>query len=273
MFVSEYETLLRANNLDHPNIVETLSVFKYEENGLQYFNFAFPLALGNLKRLFRGDYDAEQSILQACESLWHQYAPLTSAVAYLHDSMNTAHRDIEPSNILIYPSKAPGELVLKLTDFGLAVDLTKAISWEHGTLAAQSALTYDSPEMPKENSKRIPSAKELLSNDVWKLGCVFTEMTAFLTSGSRGIVEFRNHITTTEGKIRSDFFNDTRFDDGEKVKLEVFEWMDSISAIGAPGVRASQLNPILKKMLAKSVERPSASEVFLSLAKVRLSHA
>lgn len=270
MFVSEYEALRRANELNHPNIVETLSVFKYEESGLQYFNFAFPLALGNLKRLFRGDYDAEQSVQEACGSLWHQYAPVTSALAYLHDSMNTAHRDIKPSNILVYPSKSPGDLILKITDFGLAVDLTKAVSWEHGTLAAQSALTYDSPEMPKENSARIPSAKELLSNDVWKLGCVFTEMTAFLTSGSRGIVDFRNHITTTEGKIRSDFFNDTRFDDGEKVKPEVLEWMDNISASGVAGGRASQLNPILKKMLAKSVERPSATEVFSALAKVSL---
>ncbi|KAG6357757.1 hypothetical protein INS49_013636 [Diaporthe citri] len=271
VFVSEYKALWRANKLDHPNIVETLSVFQYEENGLQYFNFAFPLALGNLKRLFRGDYDADQSVLQARGSLWHQYAPLTSAVAYLHDSTNTAHRDIKPSNILMYLSKVPGELILKITDFGLAVDLTKAISWEHGTLAAQSAQTYDSPEMPKGDSKGIPSAKELLSNDIWKLGCVFTEMTAFLTSGSRGIVDFRNHITTTEGKIRSDCFNDTMVDDGEKVKSEVLEWMDNIPASAVAGLRASQLNPILKKMLAKSIERPSASEVFSSLAKIPFS--
>lgn len=272
MFVSEYEALRRANKLDHPNIVKTLSAFKYEEDGLQYFNFAFPLALGNLQRLFRGNYNAEQSVLQACGSLWHQYAPLTSAVAYLHDSMNTAHRDIKPSNILIYPSKERGELILKLTDFGLAVDLTKAISWEHGTLAAHAALTYDSPEMTKENIRRLPSAKELLSNDIWKLGCVFTEMTAFLTSGSRGIVDFRNHITATNVNIGSEFFNDTRFDDGEKVKPEVFEWMNNIPASGVAGLRASRLNPILKKMLAISTERPSASEVFSSLEKVRLSH-
>ena len=113
-------------------------------------------------------------------------------VAYLHDSAQMAHRDIKPSNILIYEDLvAGGDLVLKLTDFGLSIDLTNALTWEHGSLALQSAWRHDSPESRRmtpnvgatttsSEKVRIPSARDLLGNDMWKLGCVFTEMITFL---------------------------------------------------------------------------------------------
>ncbi|UPK95247.1 hypothetical protein LCI18_006182 [Fusarium solani-melongenae] len=145
-----------------------------------------------------------------------------------------AHRDIKPSNILIYETpSSEGNLILKLTDFGLSIDLSKALTWEHGSRALQSAWQYDSPESRRASPSvgikspilekiHIPSATDLLANDIWKLGSVFTEMVAFLVcGGSMGVVDFRDHITTTEGKISSDMFNDTRFDDSEKVKDQV----------------------------------------------------
>ena len=79
-------------------------------------------------------------------------------VAYLHDSAQMAHRDIKPSNILIYEDLvAGGDLVLKLTDFGLSIDLTNALTWEHGSLALQSAWRYDSPESRRQAQKRSAS--------------------------------------------------------------------------------------------------------------------
>ncbi|KAK2034507.1 hypothetical protein LX32DRAFT_397815 [Colletotrichum zoysiae] len=91
-----------------------------------------------------------------------------------------------------------------------------------------SALHYDSPEMrlafthSKENKfQELPSPKQLLSSDIWELGCVFTELAAFVVGGSAGVTDFRDAITTETGNISSDAFNDVWFDHGERVKPEV----------------------------------------------------
>lgn len=252
-------------------------MFRSEMNGNMYFNFMLPLALGNLKRLFRGSYgDNLRLHTRAQDSLWGQFAGLSSAVAYLHDSIQMAHRDIKPSNILIYEEAvAGGNLVLKLTNFGLSVDLSKALTWEEGSLALQSAWLYDSPELrraspngattPSSDKIRIPSARDLLANDIWKLGCVFTEMVSFLVcGGSAGVSEFRDYITTTEGKVSSDMFNDTRFDDGENVKTQVLDWFSHVSG---KDVRAKWLEPILREMLLKSAQRPTITHVCEALVE------
>ena len=202
-------------------------------------------------------------------------------VAYLHDSAQMAHRDIKPSNILIYEDLvAGGDLVLKLTDFGLSIDLTNALTWEHGSLALQSAWRHDSPESRRmtpnvgatttsSEKVRIPSARDLLGNDMWKLGCVFTEMITFLVCGSSaGVIKFRDYITTTEGEVSSDMFNDTRFDDGEKVKQQVIGWLNQVSD---KDVRAEGLKPIRLEMLLESARRPTITRVCEALIKVNTS--
>lgn len=285
VFRNEYEALHRANTMRHPNIVETLAAFKSEagQPKVYHLNFVFPRALGNLKQLFRGDFD---KLLQAkaAESLWQQFPGLLSAIVYLHEEMHTAHRDLEPSNILIYSkgsskdinelSEWANDLVLKIADFGLSVDLTNVgSSFEPGSIALRSAWAYDAPELhrswpnlPKDESQpiEIPSSKELLSNDIWKLGVVFVEMTAFLaTGGSKGILTFRNHIKTTEDNIETDFVYG-RFHDGEKVKPEVLEWLTQVSR-GTH--RVEKLRPILENMLGSGAERHTAREIMSQLTK------
>ncbi|KAL2673994.1 hypothetical protein Neosp_012440 [[Neocosmospora] mangrovei] len=235
-------------SLNHPHLIEMLSVFRYEENGAQYFNFVFPLALGDLRGLFRGSHYEEIELQKrAQDSLWDQFAGLSSAVAYLHVSIQMAHRDIKPSNILIYEESS-----------------------SEGGLAQQCAWTYDSPKIrrgsPNDGSKapnaerfHIPSATDLLANDIWKLGCVFTEMLVFLVcGGSTGVAIFRDSILTTENNISYDIFDDTRFDDGEKVKDQVLVWIDQMAF---EDMRAECLQPILGEMLAKSAQRPTIAQV------------
>lgn len=280
VFRTEYEALRRANTLKHPNIVETLAAFKSEADqpGVCHLNFVFPMALGNLKRLFRGDFDENLELqAQASASLWEQFAGLASAIVYLHEVMHTAHRDLKPSNILIYPKSSQGrinELVLKITDFGLSVDLTNAgSSFERGSLALRSAWAYDAPELhrgspnpPDDDSQpiRIPSLTELLSNDIWKLGIVFVEMAVFLASGgSKGISAFREYITTTEGNFQTDLLYH-RFHDGERVKPEVLEWLAQVSQ---DSHQVGELRPILQNMLRESGKRYTAREILSRLIK------
>ncbi|KAF5692856.1 serine threonine kinase [Fusarium denticulatum] len=273
-FWTEYESLKRLKSLNHPHLIETLSVFRSEMGTTQHFNFLFPLALSNLKRLFRDPYVPVSLRNRKIDSLWGQIPGLSSAVAYLHDSAHIAHRDIKPSNILIYEDPSVNGLSLKLTDFGLSVDLSRARTWEQGSRARQSAWLYDSPEARNaspiagvESSARIkiPSSSDLMANDIWKLGCVFTEMLAYLVGGgSSGVHDFRNHITTTEDNISSDVFNDTRFDDGEKVKPQVLEFIDRMAC---KDYRAEMLRSVISDMLAKSRKRPTIAHVCEKLAE------
>ncbi|OBS29445.1 hypothetical protein FPOA_03381 [Fusarium poae] len=274
-FWTEYESLKRLTTLEHPHLIETLSVFRSETNGIQYFNFVFPLALSNLKRLFRDFFVPLPLRSRNIQSLWGQFPGLSSAVAHLHDSAHMAHRDIKPSNILIYEDPSGKDLILKLTDFGLSVDLSRARTWEQGSRARQSAWLYDSPEvrkaspmteMAQSNEKiSIPSASDLMSNDIWKLGCVFTEMLAYLVcGGSTGVNEFRDHITTTEDKISSDVFNDTRFDDGEQIKPQVLEFLERMAC---KDTRARMLQATISEMLSKSALRPTIKRVCENLAQ------
>ncbi|KAG4277154.1 serine/threonine protein kinase [Fusarium proliferatum] len=273
-FWAEYESLKRLKSLNHPHLIETLSVFRSEMGTTQHFNFLFPLALSNLKRLFRDPFVPVPLRNRNIDSLWGQIPGLSSAVAYLHDSAHMAHRDIKPSNILIYEEPSGTGLSLKLTDFGLSVDLSRARTWEQGSRARQSAWLYDSPEvrnaspMPGvETSARIkiPSSSDLMANDIWKLGCVFTEMLAYLVcGGSSGVEAFRDHITTTEDNISSDVFNDTRFDDGEQVKPQVLEFIERMAS---NDYRAQMLQSVISDMLAKSALRPTIAEVCEDLAE------
>ncbi|KAL5598152.1 hypothetical protein FOBRF1_011945 [Fusarium oxysporum] len=274
-FWAEYESLKRLKSLNHPHLIETLSVFRSEMGTTQHFNFVFPLALSNLKRLFRDSYVPVPLRNRNLDSLWGQIPGLSSAVAYLHDSAHMAHRDIKPSNILIYEEPSGTGLSLKLTDFGLSVDLSRARTWEQGSRARQSAWLYDSPEVrnaspitgvAEPSAKiKIPSSSDLMANDIWKLGCVFTEMIAFLVGGgSAGVAEFRDHITTTEGNVSSDVFNDTRFDDGEQVKPQVLEFIDRMAY---KDYRAGMLQAMISGMLAKSALRPTIAHVCEKLAE------
>ncbi|KAF5644454.1 serine threonine kinase [Fusarium sp. NRRL 52700] len=275
-FWAEYESLKRLKSLNHPHLIETLSVFRSEIGTTQHFNFLFPLALSNLKRLFRDYFVPVPLRHRNLYSIWGQFSGLSSAVAYLHDSAHMAHRDIKPSNILIYEDPSGTGLSLKLTDFGLSIDLSRARTWEQGSRARQSAWLYDSPEVRKASpmasstdpSSRIsiPSSSDLMANDIWKLGCVFTEMLAYLVrGGSSGVEEFRSYITTTEDKISSDVFNDTRFDDGEQVKPQVLEFIDRLAY---QDYRAGMLQSIIKEMLAKSAVRPTIALVCENLAEI-----
>ncbi|KAF5968001.1 serine/threonine protein kinase [Fusarium bulbicola] len=272
-FWAEYESLKSLKSLNHPHLVETLSVFRSEMGGTQHFNFLFPLALSNLKRLFRDSHVPAPLRNRNLDSLWGQIPGISSAVAYLHDSAYMAHRDIKPSNILIYEEPSSSGLSLKLTDFGLSVDLSRARTWEQGSRARQSAWLYDSPEVRNaspmtgvETSTRIkiPSALDLMANDIWKLGCVFTEMLAYLVGGgSSGVEAFRDYITTTEDNVSSDVFNDTRFDDGEQVKPQVLEFIERMAH---KDHRAEMLQSVISDMLAKSALRPTITDVCEKLA-------
>lgn len=291
-FLQEYDALRAATRGRHRNIVDFLNAFRYAEGKKAvYYNFSFPLAAGNLKQLFclssahpiqetkniktepipprfpEGFYSV------ALKSLWSEFEGLASALAYLHDECKIVHSDIKPSNILLYEGHGvPTVIIAKLTDFGLAVDIQTKLTWRLGTQEARSAWQYDAPEirdyfsegqpLSRESSASRstlkPTSEELKSGDVWKLGSIFIELLSFLVKGDTGVLQFRKFITTTHDELTSDDISDTRFNDGEKVKDEVLEWLSCLATID---LRAQEMEALLRSMLDVNSSRPSAAVI------------
>lgn len=271
-FYREYQNLQSANRLHHPNIVQMIAAFRFEEDRIQYYNILFPLAIGTLKQLFAGQLG------KPSKRFWSQFEGLASAVAYLHSECNTAHRDLKSSNILLYRNtKTPG-FTAKIADFGLAVNLQDAKSWAFGTTESQSALRYGAPEMrkyedpisqpplvPAPASTRLPNAhfplpEELRAADVWTLGCIFVQMLSFLVLGPDWQWKFRIAITTTKDNITTD-----QLDDGVNIKEEVLGWLSEMGRLDA---QAKEIGPLVKTMLAPASNRPSSTTVWEQLLTV-----
>lgn len=264
-----------------------VAAFKFEEKLTEYYNILFPLAVGTLKQLSRGQLQILTS------SLWTQFEGLASAVAYLHKECNTAHRDLKGSNILLYEesetaaenaqagrlrSKAGPRYIAKVADFGLAVNLDDVRSWASGTVESQSALQYGAPEMrqyqdpiiqsataPAPASTRIseeyfPQPEELRAADVYTLGGVFTELLTFLVRGPGGGKDFRRAITRREGNLTSD-----QLDDGFNIKIEVLDWLTDL---GIRNAKAHEIGSLIKRMFDAAFRRPSSSEVWDELLTV-----
>jgi serine/threonine protein kinase len=275
-FLQEYKSLLKVSSPGHPNIIQTISAEVREDatnkHGIiQRFGFIFPLALGNFKELLRGSLETITPIENKVDSLWGELEGLASAVEYLHKHCRMVHRDIKPSNILVYDDSSLSGLKAKITDFGLAIDFERVKVFNPGTKELQSAVDYDAPELRRRlrgkdsSQKKPPNEKEISSGDIWKLGAVWVELVTYLILGSHGVNDFRKFITVTEGNLRSDTL--ARFDDGDRVKPEVLEWLKSLSTRSP---RATEMELLLTKMLADADSRPDASEV---VAKVRLVSA
>jgi serine/threonine protein kinase len=267
----EYEALKLVKTDGHPNIVELVQAFRYEQDQAQMFNFVFPLALGNLKQLFRGD----KTTLEAdpiIRTLWSQFEGLASGLACLNVQCHTVHRDIKPSNILVYLHWSGSYLEAKIADFGLAMDLHNATVFTLGTKEAQSAISYDAPEIrgyAKDldiDPAKIPAPDQLLKGEIWKLGAVFTELLTFLLLGSRGVKQFRNFITSTYKSIDSDTITDIRFDDGVRAKPEVGKWLSRLSTTSQ---LAAEICPLLVQMLGDAHQRPWIEEIVQKLEQVR----
>lgn len=197
-FDNECSRLGNVSRLRHPNIVQFLGVFLYQEDNALTGNLLFPMAIGDLEQVFKGSIN-QRSFLKCLDSLWSQFEGLASGLQCLHDQLRLEHRDIQPSNILLYQHTNDRRLVAKLADFGLARDL-KWVSRSRSTL--------------------IPP----YYRDVWKLGTVFAELLTYLLRGSNAVKQFHAFITVTYDRVTSDTFKDLRYNEN-RVKPEVLEWL------------------------------------------------
>jgi serine/threonine protein kinase len=117
---------------------------------------------------------------------------ILQAVAFMHGGNSThppiAHRDLKPSNILVV-RRPDGKDLLKVTDFGLAVEVDSLLGW----VESGGDLAYLAPE---SFSHDICSPQ----SDVYMLGVVFYEM----LSERNPFAEVGTHLRGTDEEKRDE---------------------------------------------------------------------
>ena len=146
--------------LDHPNIINLLDVFIYEEGGDRRFDLVLPLAdMGNLYDMIEGGLlETEQDKKLLC-------AQMLRAVSYLH-SNDILHGDIKPENILGFSESGGNCIRYVLSDFGIARNNKCVLRLG---LSEAFTLSYRAPEI-------LLGGEYDEEADIWALGCVFLEV-------------------------------------------------------------------------------------------------
>ncbi len=157
----ERERLLReakaAAGLSHPNIVP-IHEFSVHQ-GQPYFTMDFIEGQPLDRVLEKGALNVRQAV--------GIIETVARAISYAH-SRGIIHRDLKPANIIIDPEGRP-----MITDFGLAVELSRAEDLPRMTLAGSvmGTIPYAPPE---QAAGKIDQINEV--SDVYAMGAVLYEM-------------------------------------------------------------------------------------------------
>ena len=160
--IQSYQQELKAlTSLFHPNIVSMYNHFT-EDNDL--FMILEDCTQGSLDSVLKRDHQVEPT------KIIYYLKQIVNALACCH-SHKIAHRDIKPGNLLIHDD------VVKLADFGLALEVTSNVEYLVGSL----------PFMAPEMFGKQPY--DPIKSDIWSLG-----VTIYLLS--MGSYPFETHNLT-----------------------------------------------------------------------------
>lgn len=165
---------------------------------------------------------------------------IAAALSHLHNDLlaqdsrplSGYHLDIKPENILICVDAFSSRGIWKLSDFGSSYLRPKESRKE---LPPHPGLgTYEPPEC----QLNLPQSQ---AYDLWSLGCIFLECTAWLIKGSDAIDEF------AEDRLNDVKVSGTMFKDDYFFTLEFNESSTPVRAVTRPAVikwiRALERNP------------------------------
>jgi serine/threonine protein kinase len=130
--------------LSHPNVVRALAWLA--RSGEATSAILLELAQGTFSKWLR---EHPRSCNQGSgTSRWHLLWQAASGLSYIHDR-KVLHADVKPANMLVFGGSSAerhaGDLVLKLSDFGLSMPLQ-----DNGAVMAIGQETYSEPYRPSE---------------------------------------------------------------------------------------------------------------------------
>ena len=166
---------------------------------------------------------------------------MLEAVAFMHtgirgpkgDLRPIVHRDIKPDNVLV-DRRADGEDVVKMTDFGLSVEVNSLLGWTH----SGGDLAY----LPLESFTHNICSPQ---SDVFMLALVFYEM----ITNQNPFSEVGRHLTGSDaGRAR-----EIRKIHQEARKNETFSLLEQNEEIKRPENRA--LGEVIRAALAPEMSR------------------
>ncbi|KAM0424530.1 hypothetical protein ACHAPT_010246 [Fusarium lateritium] len=182
----ELQNFAILNSLKHPNIVELLSSYTYDD---VRHNLLFPLVEhGSLREFMSKDRKSTQYISD--DSVITALAGLSSAVKHLHDfkeknldlDLIGCHHDLKPENILV------SDTTFILADFGLSK--LKPSHEDSNTPFRSRMDDYVAPECEDwDNDYQAGSIRR--TSDIWSFGCIIAEVVTYVFRGSNGPKNFR----------------------------------------------------------------------------------
>ena len=269
---------LETNNLEHvdrfqdPHIVQMIKSYRHGRT----FNIVFPCARTNLGRYLRETEYGTERLVNGIERspLWQQLLGITKALKKIIENPIPIqspigqereighHLDIKPENILIDDA---GNFLI--SDFGQAEFRMMPENTVTQVTDMAGTEAYAPPEMR--------NVKLNLSNkyDLWSLGCVFLELTAFICGGHKGIEDF-DKLRTSDTEDR--FFEE--YATGHfRVKPAIIRWMKILSETHEEHTTIRHLlaaiMALISKMLDVSAEsRISIGGAYRELESILLHH-
>ncbi|KAG4436165.1 hypothetical protein IFR05_008369 [Cadophora sp. M221] len=248
-------------------------------------NIIFPRAKGNLHQFLRDESyklaDLNCMPIRKC-LIWSQMEGIAKALHRILAGVKTKdgkellgyHFDLKPANILVYGT-SPTKYTFKITDFGL--------SWFKGTDGGSNTKPFlgDGRYMPPEAA---PDRTANRRYDIWSLGCILLEATAFVVKSYEGVRKLDEACRTDTSTELQPYFERSPVDGSPAIRRKVAEFMDTdilafVENGNVPGLKYGEkdkglirdMMKLIKGMLNTTAgERLTSEEVVFTLKQLHL---
>jgi serine/threonine protein kinase len=262
-----------VDDLGNPNIVRLVMSLRIGDK----MNIVFPCAMTNLDCCLR---EEKYHLDQICHHpirygvIWEQMTGISDA---LHKILTTVrehpdakepligyHFDLKPANILVYENKplcksTSKDYTFKITDFGL--------SWFKNAESGSNTQPFigDPRYMPPE----ARSGKSRRKYDVWSLGCILLEVTAFAVKSYKGVADLDEILKTASSNDQGGYtgFFSRNGSDGRAIlrpEIRIFMDHDLVSALRTDEERdvsfVGKMVDLIKQMLEPNPDNRIGSE-------------
>ena len=255
-YLRELHNLSLLTQIKHPNIVELLCIYSYQD----LHTFVFPAAdHGDLEKLL--EMPERPAQFNADEVFFVSLAELASALDAVHNffvdmldiRLTGYHHDLAPRNILVDGSS------FLLADFGLSTfkDRTEKSS----TSFKNNRGFYIAPECQDLEGK-LQTFRINQSSDIWSFGCILMEVFVYMKHGVQGVEEFEEART-----YETPEFISRRYHNGpNRSSPAVVRWIEELG-INALKHEKRLLHLISTILSIKPQDRPKSGQV-LSLVQL-----